>query len=219
MRFEIRGCEEEGVGLLVDGGLIDNTGVEAVIKRAACILVSDGGGKFDAGWRGGGVRSFLRYAQVSDHRGRTLSRRWLTERFARDAPAGVAWSIREGEWAGAQVPETATAVGAIPAYSREVAARIGLIRTDLDSFSDAEIAILVNHGYLVCSRTLAASWPAADGSRPVTLPFPALGPEETPDPELLHALCMSPTRQLLGRGKRRLPVLDDFVFGRAPDCD
>jgi hypothetical protein len=117
------------------------------------------------------------------------------------------------------VPQVAVDEEAVLTYSGRVAACIGRIRTDLDSFSDAEIAILVNHGYLTCVRTLAASSFVADNSVPVTLPFPRFGPGQTSDAKLLRLLCMSASRQLLGHGKRRVPVLDDIVFGRAPDCD
>lgn len=60
-------------------------------------------------------------------------------------------------------------------YSKELAEEvIAKIRTDLDSFSGAEAAVLENHGYLLAAAAIKAhlSGVISDPGAPLRIPYP-----------------------------------------------
>jgi hypothetical protein len=77
---------------------------------------------------------------------------------------------------------------------------ISEVRTDLDHFSDAESAVLQNHGYLLADagiRSHAARFAA--GAPAAAAPFPEWLDEE----RVRTALADSAKRKMLGRWRRR----------------
>jgi len=83
-------------------------------------------------------------------------------------------------------------------YSKNLATRlIGRIRTDLDVFSDAEAAVLENHGYLLADKAIQTYVPhLLPGEAPaLSIPHP-----EWLDPaKVEQALRDSHKRWILGR--------------------
>jgi hypothetical protein len=74
---------------------------------------------------------------------------------------------------------------------------IGVIRTDLDAFSDVEVAVLENHGYLAADRAIKKrASHLISRTLPLQIPFPDwLGDEE----RVRIGLKGSAERTLLGR--------------------
>lgn len=133
---------------LTDGGNYDNTGVEPVYEHHQGLLVSDGGGTFDPGWS----RSFLwklqRYSGILDHRGRTMTKRWLESvAMSESGPKVAMWTIDDhGE----------TDTGLL--HNREPLWKIlSDVRTDLDAFSTIEADALEWHGYSCVDSSLSSS--------------------------------------------------------------
>jgi len=85
-------------------------------------------------------------------------------------------------------------------YSDDLAKNfIAPIRTDLDSFSDAEASILENHGYWVADAAIQKHVPELLPAQvpPLNVPYPSWsGPEE----RIKEALKDSSKRTLLGHG-------------------
>jgi NTE family protein len=156
---------------LTDGGNYDNLGLEPVWKNHAIALVSDGGGLFTASRDRGFLRRLLRYAEISDNQARAVRKRWLIASFddeSEKSMAGTYWGI-------ASARESYELDGG---YSKEDASRlIACIRTDLDSFSNAEIAVLENHGYLLADAAVTHHLPE--------LVVGALPPLHPPHPDWL----------------------------------
>src|SRR5262249_14921200 len=87
-----------------------------------------------------------------------------------------------------------------PCYERElVSETIAALPTELDSFGDAEQAVLENHGYLLADLALRAS--GTSGGEPADLPHP-----EWTDPEVVRA-ALEPKPGFLhpGRWRQRWP--------------
>lgn len=175
---------------LTDGGTYDNTGVEAVWEDHATILISDGGGTFDTRWRNSWLWRLRRYPSIASARVRVVQKRWLFASFRADLFDGAIWGIDEPRWdeQGLDLPA---------AYPRDLAETvIAQIRTDLDSFSEAEQKVLENHGYLMAEaaiRALAPALPRRDA--PASAPYP-----EWMDPDRVRdALADSDQRRILGR--------------------
>ncbi len=145
---------------LSDGGLYDNMGLEPVWKRHRFLLVSDGGGTFEAEGAGGLFWRLSRYTQLIGRQVGALRKRWLIASYQMSNPenpeatpdqglAGTYWGIGT---------PTSSYGGAVPGYSPELVEDvISEIRTDLDSFSNAEIEVLINHGYLLAAAA-AERW-------------------------------------------------------------
>ena len=124
---------------LTDGGNYDNLGLEPVWKRRAIVLVSDGGGPFEYSADQGFLWRVQRYSDVMYRQVGALRRRWLISNFISGQLRGTYWGV-----AGDVKNYDPNALG----YSGEISNDlIAQIRTDLDSFSDAEAAVLENHGY------------------------------------------------------------------------
>jgi NTE family protein len=135
---------------LTDGGAYDNMGLEPVWKSYSTVLVSDGGAVFDYASSSNPIRRLFRYPAIVGKQASSLRRRWLIASFARRILTGTYWSLGNTPppgWRGDQ-------------YSRETVEKfIVPIRTDLDAFSEAEIAVLENQGYLAADRTIR-TWAA-----------------------------------------------------------
>lgn len=131
---------------LTDGGLYDNMGLEPVWKDSLMLLASDGGAPFKYRPAGGFFRTPLRYVAIADNQSRSLRKRWLIRKFGRGDPAGTYWGIRSSVSAYDK---------ALPGYSEGfVDAYVERIRTDMDGFTEAEIQVLENHGYLLANAAV-----------------------------------------------------------------
>ena len=193
---------------LSDGGLYDNLGLQpALSARHEVLLVSDGGVPFRRLATRGRVGELVRYAEILQGQVGVLRRAQLLAAFRQGRRRGAYWGI------GGSV---ATYAGGdeLVGYSAALAAEVlAGIRTDLDGFSDAERAVLENHGYALCEAALRAHLPdLATEEAPFRLPFP----EWTDELRVRHALRSSHRRRFFGRrfaslGPSRPPLLDDVL--------
>jgi len=131
---------------LSDGGVYDNLGLEPVWKTYKAVLVSDGGGVFEPDADRGVFWRLQRYVTIVDSQARALRKRWLISSLIREDLLGTYWGMRSVAAhygpRGAGYPE---------GLVHEI---ISKVRTDLDAFSDAEIAVLMNHGYILADAAM-----------------------------------------------------------------
>jgi NTE family protein len=151
----------EGPIDIVDGGIYDDLGVEAVWSDHGTVLVSDGGPAFKAKprippfvWRD------LRYAI-------TLIEQVLAKLSERKL-AGSYWGVSAlpSDYGYVQ-PDGA------PYPDELIRCWITFVRDDLDAFTEGERAVLQNHGYLMADIAVHAN--AADlieNDSPLNVPFP-----------------------------------------------
>jgi NTE family protein len=173
---------------LTDGGDYDNLGLEPVWKDHATVLVSDGGAPFVASEDRGLLWRVERYTEILGSQAHALRLRWLISNFMADQMTGAYWGAKSATTRF----DPADTTGYSKALATEVIARI---RTDLDAFSDAEAAVLENHGYLLADVAIRRHTPSL-------LP-PELPPTRVPYPEWMDeakvraALRNSARRRLL----------------------
>jgi NTE family protein len=130
-----------------DGGLYDNLGLQPV-ERHGTLLVSDGGQPFVATVPRGMFGREKAYLAITGKQAGALRKRLLIAQFQSTVKQGTYWGIRSAV--------SGYRPGASPGYSKEFAAdTIARIRTDMDAFSTPEIAVLMNHGYLLADVALA----------------------------------------------------------------
>lgn len=175
---------------LTDGGVYDNLGLEPAWKRREFLLVSDGGGPFDQSADQGLFWRVLRYTDILYRQVGALRRRWLIAGFLNGMLKGTYWGIAS---------DVSHYAARAPGYPADVAAElIARIRTDLDAFSDAEAAVLENHGYALADAAV---------QRHVSVLITRKTPFAAPHPQwdwshladVQHALAGSHRRTLLGR--------------------
>lgn len=184
MKVELDGESVE----LTDGGIYDNLGLEPVWRDHAVVLVSDAAPSFmpapdmlAAIWRG------LRYAVTLLEQATDVRKRWLISNFIRGELEGAYWGI-------GSLPSN---YGAESPYSDDLIANvIAQVRIDLDVFSDAEIAVLENHGYLMADIAIARHLPDLAVDRPAEPPHPGWLDEAKVRP----ALADSHKTKLFARG-------------------
>jgi NTE family protein len=161
--------------VLTDGGVYDNMGLEPVWKDHAAVLVSDASptfkyqpGVFGVAWNG------LRYGVTLLEQSTDVRKRWLISSFLRGEYAGAYWGIASMPGHYGYEPDFG--------YSEELIRDcISQVRIDFDSFSEGEIRVLENHGYVlaeIAMRTHAKE--LVDG------PWP--------DPQVPHEYWMNPDR-------------------------
>jgi NTE family protein len=174
---------------LSDGGLYDNLGLEPVWKTHRTVLVSDGGAVFGSASDGGLLARIGRYVDIVDHQALALRKRWLISNFLDGTMAGTYWGIGSA---------TGSYRRGAAGYSKELAAEvIAGVRTDLDAFSTAEMAVLENHGYALADAAVAThlSDLVTPGAPAATAPHP----DWTDETRVRAALANSWKRKLLGR--------------------
>jgi NTE family protein len=174
---------------LSDGGLYDNLGLEPVWKTHRTVLVSDGGAVFSSASDGGLLARIGRYVDIVDHQALALRKRWLISNFLDGTMTGAYWGIGSA---------TRNYAEGAAGYSKELAADvIAEMRTDLDAFSTAEMAVLENHGYALAAAAIATHLGslATPGAPAPTPPHP----EWTDETRARQALANSWKRKLLGR--------------------
>lgn len=127
--------------MVSDGGLYDNLGLQPV-EGWGTVLVSDGGAPFVAGAPTDLVARWKSYLDIVGKQSGALRKRALIKQYIAGERHGCYWGI------GSAVRRYRA--DAADGYEKEFAAgAIARIRTDMDAFSEAEIAILENHGYLL----------------------------------------------------------------------
>jgi NTE family protein len=129
---------------LSDGGVYDNLGLEPVWRDHAVVLVSTGAPSFPPKPRLGPLWASLRYSVTLLEQATDVRKRWLIAGFIAGELDGAYWGI-DSKPTNYEYDDPAA-----PGYSDSVITDvISQIRIDLDVFSDAEIAVLENHGYLM----------------------------------------------------------------------
>lgn len=175
---------------LTDGGVYDNLALEPVWKACETVLVSDGGATLDVQADKGLFWRLGRYAGIIQEQGSALRKRWLISNFITGALSGTYWGI------GSAVAKYDLA--ADTGYSADLVDRvIAKVRTDLDAFSEAEVAVLENHGYLLAAAAIATHQPdlVREPAPPVAAPHPDWLDEE----RVRAALRNSHRRRIPGR--------------------
>jgi NTE family protein len=139
--------------LLTDGGVYDNLGVEPVWQHFKTILSSDAGRPFESAARCSQVilSRLKRVASISEEQVGAVRKRWLIEQYLSKTRVGTLWAIN-------------TNVEDYPldnarSYSPEVRRLFSAVRTDLNSFSQGEIACLENHGYALADAAIRSRTP------------------------------------------------------------
>src|SRR5262249_26125763 len=180
---------DEGVGMSVsDGGLYDNLGLQPV-ERHGIVLVSDGGQPFVAGVPRGLFGNLMAYLAIQGKQAGAVRKRLLIAQFVKKERQGTYWGV------GSAVRRYKS--DAAPGYDKEFATNtIARIRTDMDAFSEAEIAVLVNHGYLLADIAIQVHAPQLVAQpTPKRIPYP----EWLDEGLAFQALKDSDKRRLLGR--------------------
>jgi NTE family protein len=180
---------------LSDGGVYDNLGLEPVWRNHQVLLVSDGGAPFDfAPDRRFLVTRAMRYYAIAGSQAAAVRKRWLIAMYETDpSVSGAYWGIGSAR-------ESYELPGG---YSKALASEvIAAVRTDMDAFSDAEAAVLENHGYLLADAGIKRWVPALlqPDTPGLQLPHPDWSDNAATEPRIRQALADSPKRKLpLGR--------------------
>lgn len=158
---------------LTDGGNYDNLGLESVWKTAETVLVSDGGATFDFHSDKNLIWRLSRYAAIQGNQALAVRKRWLMSQYISRELKGTYWGIGSpvSHFEDDSTLPTRKYVG----YSDELVKQvISEVRTDMDAFSEAEIQILQNHGYMLAEAALRqhASW-LISPEAPFRLPYPS----------------------------------------------
>ncbi len=174
---------------LSDGGVYDNLGLEPIWKDHEYVLTSDGGALFSIGGDTGFRWEIGRFIGIPENQALALRKRWLISSFIAGQMKGTYWGIGG----------TCADYGVQQGYSEDLAKNyIATIRTDLDSFSDAEGSVLENHGYWLADAAIRTHVKTlATTAVPANPPHPEwAGPED----KIRQALRDSSKRTLLGHG-------------------
>ncbi|MGE0480592.1 MAG: patatin-like phospholipase family protein [Phycisphaerae bacterium] len=197
---------------LTDGGVYDNLGLEPVWKDHGRLLVSNGGAPLGFAGTRCVFQRIQRYPNIMQSQAIALRTRWLMSAF--ELPAGAPGARRGAYWSVASRVATyladcphlagGTTAGATryPGYSATlVARRIARIRTDLNSFTPGEQAVLQNHGYMLAAVAIDAYAPELNPARlAVVPPFPEWMDEARADTALTGSdRRVSVWRALTGR--------------------
>jgi NTE family protein len=171
---------------LSDGGVYDNMGLEPVWKDHAVVLVSDGGATRDFAPDKGCPRRLGRYLGVQSNQAGSVRKRWLLANFEQDVMRGAYWGIGSAR----------SHYGCQGGYSEELSDEvISEVRTDLDCFSDAEQAVLENHGYDLADAAIQRYLPDLAASVDAATPHP----DHLDQPLIRQQLALSNKRRLFGR--------------------
>ena len=175
---------------LTDGGAYDNLGLEPVWKDHEIVISSDGGETFDPEADKNPLWRLTRYISIVQNQAQSVRKRWLISNFLSGELDGVYWGIGSAT----ENYGPGTPVG----YSKKLAQKvIAEVRTDLDAFSEAEAAVLENHGYLLANAACRQHLP---GFFPSPIPDIKIPHEDWMDEaKVKSALAQSHKVKLLGR--------------------
>jgi NTE family protein len=162
---------------LADGGVIDNSALEPVWRTHRILLVSDGSDGMAAAYPRWLMSAAVRSAFVAWNQLREMRTRWLLAGFLSGDMDGAYWAI---DSSASHYP------GRPPGYSAWMARDVlANVRTGYDVFSEAEIAALENHGYLLADAATRAHVPLL---RTVDAPLNAPHPAWLAEPKVKEAL-------------------------------
>ena len=134
----------------VDGGVADNRGIEPVWRTHDTLLVSDGGDVLRPGWSQALTWALERSAAVIISQMNEMQKRWLVTLWQAKQRDGTFWSV-----GGAADNYPHDPVVHPTGYAADVALQcIAPIRLKYDAFTDAEAAILENHGYTLADMAV-----------------------------------------------------------------
>ncbi len=145
---------------LTDGGVYDNLGLETAWKRYRTILVSDGGGMYDAeadpkrDW----LRHIYRVFNLIDNQVRSLRKRQVMTSFGNGERNGAYWSV----WTDIQDYKLDDALPCPENLTRELAAT----STRLKALQPRLQERLINWGYAVCDAAMRTFGGVKDGPSP-----------------------------------------------------
>jgi len=185
------------IHLLTDGGVYDNLGVDPVWQREA-LLVSDAGSPFTSvkANRQFVIPRLLRALDISMSQVGALRKRWLVDQFANKHKRGALWQIDT-------IPED-FGLADSKGYSPAIRLLLQGVRTDLNQFSEGEIASLENHGYSIADAAMRSRaktlWP--NTSAPFSWPSEKWSSEN--ENMIAESLRKSGDRRIL-EGIRRYP--------------
>ena len=152
---------------LCDGGIYDNLGIEPVWRDHKVIFVSSAAPSFTPRPAAiGRLWPSLRYAVTLLEQATDVRKRWLIASFIKDELDGAYWGIdslpRNYEYSGEAYDD------------RMIRELISQIRIDLDVFSEGEMSVLENHGYLMAEIAVQRHVPGlvAAGAPPAKPPNP-----------------------------------------------
>jgi NTE family protein len=180
---------------LTDGGVYDNMGFEPVWKTHEVILASDGGAPFNAESDTSYFLRIKRYVSIINKQAASVRRRWLMAAFRNGKKQGAYWGIDSA-------PTEYVSNGGYP--KRLVEQVICKARTDLDAFSDPEISVLENHGYLLADSIIQKWASKLLAINHVPLAIPHSGKYMDPD-WVAKKLSKSHKVRLPGRWRLRAP--------------
>ena len=149
-----------------DGGLYDNLGIQPAFLEGT-ILVSDGGEPFVASTPKDVFARLNAYVEILSNRVGALRVNDLIARYTAGNKCGTYWGVASARKS--YRPDDSTG------YSKALATEvIAQIRTDMDAFSDAEVFVLMNHGYLLADIAIEVHAPnlKSAGAPSVSPPFP-----------------------------------------------
>lgn len=156
---------------LTDGGVYDNMGLEPLWKNAESLIVSDAGGTFEYMRDRGTLSDIKRYSDILGNQARALRKRWLISSFINGQGPGRLPGL-SGAYFATTSDRTRYDRADRLGYTPDIAHLIAQIRTDLDEFSEAEQAVLENHGYLLCDIAIKTHLPKLYASAPpLKIPF------------------------------------------------
>jgi NTE family protein len=180
----------EGVS---DGGLYDNLGLQPVTKYGT-VLVSDGGAPFVAATPSDLFGRLNAYLEIVGKQGGSLRKRQLMADYRNKKRAGTYWGISS---APSSYQTRSSYQTPAQGYSKQLAETvISRVRTDMDAFSDAEIAVLENHGYLLADIAIEVHAPQL---KTISAPKQVPHPEYLDEAKVRSALKHSHERRWFGR--------------------
>jgi NTE family protein len=147
-----RGDERHGPSarpvLLTDGGVYDNLGVEPVWTKYKTLLVSDAGRPFESVPESGQaiLTRLKRVVDISMEQVAAVRKRWLVADFLAKKRTGAIWTLHTL----LEDFQLNDACG----YGTAVRKLLHRVRTDLDAFTEGEVACLENHGYSLADAAL-----------------------------------------------------------------
>jgi predicted acylesterase/phospholipase RssA len=158
----------EPIVRLVDGGVHDNQGVAALLDQGCSVfIVSDASGQMNTlDFPSNKILGVpLRANDILQARVREAQYRELCSRRRSGLLKGMMFihlkkdlQVELLDWIGCQDPSARMTSTPLTSYGvqREIQRRLAAVRTDLDSFSDAEAYTLMCSGYLMSEQALSA---------------------------------------------------------------
>lgn len=174
--------------LLTDGGVYDNLAVEPVWNTYKTLLVSDAGRLFESVPDSGQavITRLMRVANISMEQVAAVRKRWLVNDFEESRRTGAVWTLHT------RLEDFPLTDGR--GYGADARKLLHRVRTDLNAFSESEIACLENHGYSLADAALRSRAPSLCPN--LAAPFRWPHEEWCDDVKLPSALAGSDRRKI-----------------------